>query len=64
LQARVYLFREGNLLSSYLTPVKLERRGMEAFVHDFATEYAFLYGLATVLLAVGTGLAATVVFRR
>lgn len=64
LQARVYLFREGNLLSSYLTPVKLERRGMEALVHDFATEYAFLYGLATVLLAVGTGLAATFVFRR
>jgi uncharacterized protein (TIGR02186 family) len=64
LQARVYLFREGALLSSYITPVKLERRGIEALIHDFATQYAFLYGVATVLLALGTGLAASMLFRR
>lgn len=64
LQAHVHLFREGALLSSYTAPVKLERRGIEAVIHDFAMQYSFFYGLVTVLLAAGAGLAASFVFRR
>lgn len=64
LQAHVYLFRDGTLLSSIAAPVKLERRGLEAIIHDFAMNHEFLYGLATVLLAIGAGLAASTVFRR
>lgn len=64
LKAHVHLFREGALLSSYTAPVKLERRGIEAFIHDFAMNYSFLYGVFAVLLATGAGLAASYVFRR
>ncbi len=64
LQAHVYLFREGALLSTFTAPVKLERRGIEDWIHRFAMRHAFLYGLATVLLAVGAGLAASTIFRR
>jgi uncharacterized protein (TIGR02186 family) len=64
LQAHVYLFRDGALISSFTSPVKLERRGVEAFIHRFATHHSFLYGLITVLLAVGAGMAAATLFRR
>lgn len=64
LRANVYLFREGALISTFTSPVKLERRGVEAVVHRFATHHSFLYGLATILLAVGAGLAASSLFRR
>lgn len=64
LQAHVYLFRDGALISTYTAPVKLERRGVEAFIHRFATRHSLLYGLVTVLLAIGAGLAASTLFRR
>lgn len=64
LQAHVFLFRDGAMISSFTAPVKLERRGMEAFVHDVAMNHSFFYGLATVLLAAGAGLAAATLFRR
>jgi uncharacterized protein (TIGR02186 family) len=64
LQAHVFLFRSGEMLSTYTAPVKVERQGVEAFIHDFARKHAFLYGLTTVLLAALAGLAAATVFRR
>lgn len=64
LQAHVYLFKDGAMISSYSTPVKLERRGIEDIIHRFAMRHGFLYGLTTVLLAVGAGLAASTIFRR
>lgn len=64
LEAQVYLFREGKLLSSYTAPVSLERQGVEAFIHDFAMNHEFWYGLFTVLFAAAAGLAAATLFRR
>lgn len=64
LRARVYLFREGQLLSQYSAPVRLEREGVERFLHGFAANYPVLYGLATVALALGAGLLASAFFRR
>lgn len=64
LQAHVHLFREGALISTFTAPVKLERSGVEAFIHRFAERHSLLYGLTTVLLAVGAGLAAATFFRR
>lgn len=64
LKAHVYLFRGGELLSTYTAPVKLERRGVEAVIYDFARKHAFFYGLSTVLLAGLAGLAAAMIFRR
>ena len=64
LVARVHLFREGRLLHTYRARVTLQREGVERFLHSFAFGSPLLYGIATVLLSIGAGLAATEVFRR
>jgi uncharacterized protein (TIGR02186 family) len=64
LEARIHLFREGRLLSTYRTRVNLRREGLERFLHTAAFSYPLLYGIVTVLLSVGAGLAASTVFRR
>ena len=64
LVARVYLFREGRMLSAQSANVTLERAGVERLLHGFAFQLPLLYGLATVLLAVSAGLFASTLFRR
>lgn len=64
LVARVYLFREGLMLSRYIARVNLEREGVERLLHTFAMRHAWLYGLVTVLLAAASGLIASRLFRR
>lgn len=64
LEARVFLFREGKMLSSNMAAVRLERQGLERLVYDFAFEYPFWYGLIAVLTAAAAGLTAAAVFKR
>lgn len=64
LTARVFLFREGKLLSRYQARVILEREGIERWLYAFAFERPFVYGIVAVLLALATGLVASAVFRR
>lgn len=61
---RVFLFRDGELLSQYTVRLNLEREGLEELLHAFALRHSLFYGLATVLLAVAAGLIASAVFRR
>lgn len=62
--ARVYLFKEGKLLSQYTSKVDLDRAGLERFLHDAAFENPVLYALSTILLAALAGIAAAFVFNR
>lgn len=64
LTARVYLFREGDLLSTFSSRVRLEREGVELWLYRFAMQHPELYGLFAVLLAVIAGLIASMPFRR
>lgn len=64
LGARVYLLRDGELLSQFRTRVGLERKGLELFLYDFAHEKSLLYGILAVALAVLSGFAASSIFRR
>jgi uncharacterized protein (TIGR02186 family) len=64
LTAHVYLFREGELLSTFTTSVKLEREGIELVLYHFAMNYPLLYGIFAVVVAVGAGLLASTGFRR
>lgn len=64
LVARVHLFREGRLLHTFTSRVTLRREGLEHFLHTFAFGQPLIYGLATVLISVAMGLAATTLFRR
>jgi uncharacterized protein (TIGR02186 family) len=63
-ETRVFLFRNRELLHQYTARLDLEREGLEDTVHAFAFGYPLLYGLATVLLALGAGLLASTVFRK
>jgi uncharacterized protein (TIGR02186 family) len=64
LTARVYLFREGELISRYQSRVVLSREGVERVLHDFAFGQPLLYGLFTVAVALSVGFVASAVFRR
>jgi uncharacterized protein (TIGR02186 family) len=61
---RVYLFREEKLLSRFSVRLNLEREGLERHLHAFAYRLPTLYGLLTVMIAVGAGLLASTVFRK
>ncbi len=63
LTARVYLFREGELLSTYSTRVKLEREGLELWLYRFAFRHSVAYGISSVVLAVAAGFLAAMLFR-
>lgn len=64
LAARVYLFREGELLSTFQSRVRLEREGIELWLYRFAMRHPVYYGLLAVLVAVVAGLLASTLFRR
>ena len=63
LDARVYLFREGQLLSTQTATVMLERQGLDRMVYDFAFDHPVWYGILTVAFAASAGFAASAVFR-
>ena len=64
LEARVYLFQDGKLLSTNTAGVMLERSGVESLIYDFAYEHPVWYGIIAVAIAALSGLAASAVFRR
>jgi uncharacterized protein (TIGR02186 family) len=64
LTARVYLFREGELLSTFSSKVRFEREGIELWLYRFAMRQPVLYGLMAVFVAVAAGAIASAAFRR
>ncbi|MGI9404050.1 MAG: TIGR02186 family protein [Hyphomicrobium sp.] len=62
--ARVFLFREGEVISAHIVRVTLELAGLERILHHFAFNYPFTYGIFAVILAVLSGLLASAYFRR
>lgn len=64
LSARVHLFKEGEHLSSYMAKVKLEREGVERWLHTLAFDHGAIYGILTVIIAVASGLLASMMFRK
>jgi uncharacterized protein (TIGR02186 family) len=64
LDARVHLFRDGQLIDTFRTRVTLERQGLERYLHAFAFEFPLFYGIFTVLVAALAGLLASAVVRR
>jgi uncharacterized protein (TIGR02186 family) len=64
LEARVHLFRHGQLLHTYNTRVSMQREGLELLLHKFAIDNALLYGIFTVSIAIAAGLLAAQMFRK
>ncbi len=60
----VVLLRDGRVVSAQTTPLIVSKTGIEAEVYDFAHNYAALYGLIAILVALVAGWLAHVAFRR
>ena len=61
---RAYLFRDGVFVAAKALPLRVVKTGLEAAITEAAHKQPFFYGLFAVLLAVVTGWAASVAFRR
>jgi uncharacterized protein (TIGR02186 family) len=64
LTAHVYLFKDGQMLGQYDSRVMLQREGIERYIHETALTHPLFYGLFSVAMAAGCGLAAAFAFRR
>lgn len=62
--ALIFLFRDGELLSTFKTRLGLEREGIEQTIYSFAFRQPFWYGVVAVGFALLAGLIASQVFRR
>jgi len=62
-ETRVFLFRNGELLSQYAARLELHRQGLEEVMYGLAFRRPLVYGLTIVMIAMGAGLLAAFVFR-
>ena len=62
--AETFLIDHGRVLAAATRDVQIGKSGFERFVALAALRHAFLYGLASVLLSLGLGWAAAMVFRK
>jgi uncharacterized protein (TIGR02186 family) len=60
----VKLFADGNMITRQGSAFEVVKFGFEQFLAEAAHNHGVLYGIATVLMAFGTGWFASVVFRR
>ncbi|MBL8557716.1 MAG: TIGR02186 family protein [Hyphomonadaceae bacterium] len=60
----VFLFRNGRLVQQKPGEIVISRIGIEKTIHTAAHKWPLLYGIATVLFALGAGYAAALAFRR
>lgn len=60
----IYLFRNGDVTSAEIVPLNISKIGLGAEVYDFAHNYAPLYGILAIVIAVLAGWAAEAILRR
>jgi len=53
--AEVYLIRDGEILRKEITPLKVNKQGMERIIYDFAQDSPAMYGLTAVIIALFSG---------
>jgi len=62
--ADVFLFRDGEMVGTYRTPLRIEKSGIERVIYSLAHEQPLIYGILSVLAAIAAGLAASTIFRK
>ncbi len=60
----IFLFRNGELLDTHETELRIEKQGLERFIFNLAYENSLIYGIAGVIIAIIAGLAASAAFRK
>ncbi|HEY9216935.1 MAG TPA: TIGR02186 family protein, partial [Phenylobacterium sp.] len=63
-RAEIFLFQDGRPVASQARELTVEKGGPERALYLFAKQRPWLYGLASVALALAAGWAASVAFRR
>ena len=63
-RAEVYLLRDGRVINAQVSPLFIDKSGLDRAINVAATNYAALYGLVAVLIAALAGWLADFVFRR
>lgn len=62
-ETRVFLFRNGELLSQYKASLELQRQGFEEAMYGLAFRRPLIYGLIMITIAMGSGLLVATLFR-
>ena len=62
--AETFLIDRGRVLAAATREIEIDKTGFERFVALAARRHAFIYGLISVILSLGLGYAAGVLFRR
>ncbi len=62
--AEIFLIRRGKVIAHSATPISIDKSGFERWVYVFSRQYALLYGLVAVALALLAGWLAGLVVRR
>ncbi|EFL87860.1 TIGR02186 family protein [Ahrensia sp. R2A130] len=62
--ARVFLFADGKFLDAQFEKISVRKIGFEQFTYNLAHSNGLLYGIIAVLVAMFTGWAASVIFRK
>jgi len=60
----VFLIQNGAVVSAQTTPLVVSKVGTEAEIYDFAHDFAALYGIVAILIALVAGWLAGVIFRK
>jgi uncharacterized protein (TIGR02186 family) len=60
----IKLFADGTPLAQTSSALEIVKVGVEQYIANAARDHGFLYGLATMLMALATGWLASVIFRR
>jgi len=62
-KARIFLMREGKVVDTAQSPIRVRRVGLERWLYMLSRQYAALYGVMSLALAVFAGWAAAAAFR-
>jgi uncharacterized protein (TIGR02186 family) len=62
-EARIYLTREGAVVSDYSTTIDVRKVGLERFLYTLAHEQPLVYGLLSLFIAIAAGWGASAAFR-
>lgn len=61
--ARIFLTRNGKVISHYETAIDVRKVGLERFLYALSREQPFLYGLMSLAIAIAAGWGASAAFR-
>ncbi|MEL6947173.1 MAG: TIGR02186 family protein [Pseudomonadota bacterium] len=63
-RARAFLFADGKVINAKSVTLQVRKIGFEQFTYSMAHQNGFLYGIIAVLVAIGTGWLANVIFQK